>query len=135
GTLTTLHSFGSQSGDAVHPVAGLVQAIDGNLYGTTFGGGANDGGTVFKINPSGGLTTLYSFGSQSGDGVHPVAGLVQAADGNLYGTTFGGGANDGGTVFKINPSGGLTTLYSFGSQSGDGVHPVAGLVQAADGNL
>jgi len=149
GTLTTLYSFCSQSGcsDGVNPQAGLVQATNGDLYGTTYTGGANPGpygfgyGTVFKITPSGTLTTLYSFCSQSGcpDGVNPQAGLVQATNGDLYGTTVGGGANAiyGGTVFKITPSGALTTLYSFCSQTNctDGDYPYSGLVQATNGDF
>jgi uncharacterized repeat protein (TIGR03803 family) len=98
-------------------------------------------GTVFKITPSGTLTTLYSFCSQSGctDGYGPV--LLQATDGNFYGTTVYGGANTTGcggggcgTVFKITPSGTLTTLYSFCSQSGctDGSGPNS-LVQDTNG--
>jgi len=141
GKLATLYSFCSQSGctDGISPIAGLVQATDGNLYGTTEGGGASGGGTVFKITPSGKLTTVYNFCSQSGctDGDTPTAGLVQATDGNFYGTTFAGGASNGGTVFKITPSGKLTTLYNFCSQSGcpDGGAPFAGLLQATDGTL
>jgi uncharacterized repeat protein (TIGR03803 family) len=146
GTLTTLYSFCSQGGtactDGSLPDAALVQATGGNFYGTTPAGGANGYGTVFKITPSGTLTTLYSFCSQGGtactDGATPFAGLVQATDGNFYGTTRNAGANgDYGTVFKITPSGTLTTLYSFCSQSGctDGVVPGIGLVQATDGNL
>jgi len=134
GTLTTLYSFSDGQ-----TYAGLVQAADGDLYGTTYSGGANGGGTIFKITPSGTLTTLYSFCSQSGctDGEHSRAGLVQATDGDLYGTTVNGGANGDGTIFKITPSGTLTTLYSFCSQSGctDGEIPLAGLVQATDGDL
>ena len=130
GTLTTLYSFCSQANcaDGTNPRAGLVQAIDGNFYGTTFGGGANDEGTVFKITPSGGLTTLYSFCGQANcaDGQHPLAGLIQATDGNFYGTTWYGGANDEGTIFKIPPSGALTTLHSFGYL--DGGYPYAGLI-------
>jgi uncharacterized repeat protein (TIGR03803 family) len=136
-TFTTLHSF--EDTDGAYPNAGLVQATDGNLYGTTGGGGANDGGTVFKIAPSGTLTTLYSFCSQSGcsDGANPYAVLVQATDGKLYGTTSSGGTTNNGTVFKITPSGTLTTLYSFCSKSGctDGAGPLAGLVQATNGDL
>jgi uncharacterized repeat protein (TIGR03803 family) len=152
-TFTTLHSFDYTDGNA--PNAGLVQATNGNLYGTTSAGGANSCvfsgtnygcGTVFKITPSGTLTTLYNFCSQSGctDGSSPNAGLVQATNGDLYGTTYSGGANDSypclqgcGTVFKITPSGAVTTLYSFCSQSGcaDGYGPLAALVQATDGNL
>jgi uncharacterized repeat protein (TIGR03803 family) len=78
-----------------------VQANDGNFYGTTFADGADYGGTVFKVTPAGTLTALYSFCSQPDctDGDEPYAGLVQASDGNFYGTTYGGGANSGGTVF------------------------------------
>jgi uncharacterized repeat protein (TIGR03803 family) len=136
-TVTTLHSFDVT--DGYFPTAGLVQATDGNLYGTTFAGGANEEGTVFKITPGGMLTTLYSFCSQSGctDGAYPWAGLVQATDGNLYGTTYGGGTNGQGTVFRITLGGSLTKLYDFCSQSGctDGDEPVAGLVQATNGTL
>ena len=153
GTLTTLYSFCSRPAcfDGLEPSAGLVQASDGNLYGTTpdggyfypYGGPRNDGnvgpGTVFKITPDGTLTTLHSFDGT--DGAWP-AGLVQATDGNFYGTTTGGGASNNcffgcGTVFKITPSGTLTALYSFCSQSdcADGGWPQAALVQASDGNF
>jgi uncharacterized repeat protein (TIGR03803 family) len=147
GTLTTLYSFCPQSGctDGSYPYAGLIQATNGDLYGTTINGGANGYGTVFKITPSGTLTTLYSFCSQSGctDGANPYAGLVQAPKGNFYGTTLGGALIVGcnkygcGTVFEITPSGTLTTLYSFCSQSGctDGDAPYAGLLQATNGDF
>src|ERR1022692_1836642 len=140
-TLTTIHRFCSQSGcpDGASPSAGLVQAANGDLYGTAGGGGANAVGTVFEITPSGALTTLYNFCSQSGctDGGNPDAGLVQAANGDLYGTTYYGGTNGGGTVFKITQGGTLTTLYSFCSQTNctDGDGPIAGLVQAANGDF
>src|ERR1017187_2177770 len=141
-TLTTIHRFCSQSGcpDGDAPYAGLVQATNGGLYGTTYGGGTNSAGTIFKITPGGTLTTLYSFCPQTNctDGLGPQAGLVQAANGDLYGTTQSGGANVYyGTVFKITPGGTLTTLYSFCSQTNcaDGANPWAGLVQAANGDL
>src|ERR1019366_7771530 len=141
GTLTTLYSFCSQTNctDGARPYAGLVQAANGNFYGTTYSGGTNGGGTVFKITQGGTLTTLYSFCSQTNctDGDGPYAGLVQAANGDLYGTTNGGGTNGLGTVFKIPPGGTLTTLYSFCSQTNctDGADPTAGLVQATNGDL
>src|ERR1017187_3111968 len=135
--LTTLLGF--NGADGALPLAGLVQATNGNFYGTAQIGGANGYGTVFKISPTGTLTTLHSFCSQSGctDGEYPAAGLVQANNGDLYGTTVYGGANNDGTVFKITPSGTLTTLYSFCSQSGctDGQYPYAGLNQAANGDF
>jgi uncharacterized repeat protein (TIGR03803 family) len=141
GTLTTLYSFCAQSGctDGANPYAGLIQATNGNLYGTTGYGGAYNSGTVFKIAPGGALTTLYSFCSQSGcaDGYAPSAGLAQATNGSLYGTTIAGGTNKWGTVFKITPSGTLTTLYSFCAQSGctDGYDPEGALVQATNGDF
>ena len=140
GTLTTLYSFCSKNGcsDGENPSAGLVQGSDGNFYGATENGGANgNNGTVFKITPAGTLTTLYSFCSAPcTDGANPN-GLVQASDGNFYGTTGHGGANDYGTIFKITPTGTLTTLYSFCSQSGcsDGEYPIAGLMQAVNGTF
>jgi len=146
GTLTTLYSFCSQGvfptcTDGAYPAAGLIQATDGDFYGTTVVGGASGYGTVFKISPSGTLTTLYSFCAEGEpnctDGATPYAGLVQATDGDFYGTTYGGGAYDDGTVFQITTSGALTTLYSFCAQSGctDGANPDAGLAQATNGDF
>lgn len=141
GTLTTLNSFVSADGTA--PFAGVIQATNGDFYGTTPQGGAHASGTVFKVTAEGKITTLYSFCSQSNctDGANPYARLLQATDGNFYGTTeMGGGgacAQGCGTVFRITPEGTLTTLYSFCSQTGcaDGKNPVAGLVQGTNGEL
>ena len=136
GTLTTLYSFcagGLSCADGSLPTAGLVQAADGNLYGTTAEGGANTDGTVFKITPGGSLTTLHSF--EGNDGGLPEAALVQATDGNLYGTTSWGGSGGYGTVYKITLGGTLTTLHSFSGYPTDGGDPYAALVQATDGNL
>ncbi len=136
-TFGVLHSFDGT--DGANPMSALIQGTDGNLYGTTNGGGASGYGTVFKISPAGTLTTLYNFCSQSGctDGVYPAAGLIQASDGNFYGTTAGDGVNWFGTVFKMTANGALITLYSFCAQSGcaDGSTPYASLMQATDGNL
>jgi uncharacterized repeat protein (TIGR03803 family) len=139
--LTIVYRFCAQDNcaDGRYPKGPLVQAANGDLYGTTTGGGKYDSGTVFKITPSGTLTTLHSFCAEGGcpDGVGPGVGLIQATDGNMYGTTVGGGANTQGTIFKITPNGRLTTLYSFCSQSGcpDGSGPSAGLVQATNGDF
>ncbi len=109
------------------------------MYGTTLRGGTNNYGTVFKLTPSGKRTTLYSFCLKSGctDGSSPYAALIQATDGNLYATTKKGGVYGEGTVFKITPSGQLTTLYSFCPKSGctDGRFPSAGLVQDTNGTF
>ena len=105
GTLTVLYSFCSQTGctDGAYPKAALMQATDGNLYGTTSAAGANSQGTVFAITPGGSLTTLYSFCPQTGcaDGANPIGGVIQASDGNFYGTTNAGGATNQGTVFRV----------------------------------
>ena len=130
GALTTLYSFNGSDGSS--PGGSLIQASDGNLYGTTILGGAGNIGTVFRITTDGTLTSLYSF-SGGNDGAYPYAGLIQASDGNLYGTTYKGGAGNRGTVFQITPSGTLTTIHSFNSF--DGAYPYAGLIQASDGNL
>ena len=134
-TLTTLHTFAGYSTDGASPYAGLVQATDGNFYGTTYAGGTSGNcqggcGTVFRITPGGTLTTLHSFDWY--DGASPTGALVQGNDGNFYGTTYGGGAEPRvGTVFKITPGGALTTLYSFCAQANctDGQQPYAGLVR------
>ena len=132
GTLTTLYSFCSQPNcsDGSTPYAGLVSASDGNLYGATYGGGANGDGTVFKISQGGTFTSLHSFAGSS-DGFFPYAALVQASDGNFYGTTFEGGAHNGGTIYKITPSGAVTTLHNFG----EGALPTSSLVQVGGPNL
>jgi uncharacterized repeat protein (TIGR03803 family) len=106
GVETVLYSFGATSTDAALPVASLIQSADGNFYGTTSSGGTNGvvalaAGTVFKVTPAGVETVLHSFGTSSTDGAEAEGALIQDADGNLYGTTFLGGANSEGTVFKI----------------------------------
>jgi len=136
GTLTVLYSFGGGFTVPELPYGGLLQATDGNFYGTTLSGGANVLGTVFKLSPAGALTTLYSFGSSTTDGGQPSGPLIQATDGNFYGTTSTGapGSAPGGTVFRITPAGVLTTLHAFGGKP-DGFGPSPALVQATDGNL
>jgi uncharacterized repeat protein (TIGR03803 family) len=138
GALTTLHRF--DGADGANPEAALVQTTDGIFYSTTDHGGANGGGTVFKMDPRGELTTIYSFCSQSNcaDGSPAQGALVHATNGNFYGTTKLGGVcnerNGCGTVFSMTPSGDLTTLFTFG-HGGHGANPSAGLIQATDGNL
>ncbi len=142
GEVTPLYTFCHQNNcaDGQSPYGSLVQAADGNFYGTTGYGGAYGVGTVFRITPSGSLTTLYSFcagGQPCADGFEPIAGLVQAAKGDFYGTTPYGGASNSGTIFKIAPSGTLTTVYSFCSLANcaDGSDLLGGLIQATNGEL
>ncbi len=139
---TVLHNFNDTDGNL--PAGGLTQGSDGNFYGTTSSGGANNygqrgEGTIFKMTPSGTLTSLYSFCSQPNctDGKTPDGVLLQAADGNFYGTTYYGGGTDSGTVFVITPSGSFTSLYSFCSQANcpDGSHPYPGVIQGSDGKF
>jgi uncharacterized repeat protein (TIGR03803 family) len=142
GRLTTLHTFVGT--DGMFP-EGLVQANDGNFYGTAYQGGVTNLGAIFRITPGGSFTTLYNFCPETGcaDGAGPYAALVQATDGDLYGVATYGGGNDYcfgsgcGTVFKITLGGTLTTLYRFCSQDDcvDGAFPYSGLVQAANGKL
>jgi uncharacterized repeat protein (TIGR03803 family) len=129
-TFKSLVNFNGTNGE--YPYYGpLVQGLDGNFYGTTLGGGANNGsGTVFKVTAGGKLTRLYSFCVVENclDGSEPVAGLILATNGNFYGTTEQGGLEDAGTIFKITPAGKLTTLYSFCAQyqCDDGGRPCRG---------
>jgi uncharacterized repeat protein (TIGR03803 family) len=132
-TFTKLHSFDGTDGRL--SFAGLVQATNGNLYGTTYYGGAKNSGEVFEITPGGTLTTLYSFCSKGDctDGEYTYTTSIQGTDGNFYGTTYLGGSKELGTVFKITPSGTVTTLHTFGGP--DGSQPLAGLVQATNGDF
>jgi uncharacterized repeat protein (TIGR03803 family) len=135
GKLTTLHSFAGMGDDrdGRQPFGGMVQASNGNFYGTTIAGGAYNLGTVFEMTPGGTLTTLHNF--DGADGASPWAGLIQATNGHLYGVTFSGGLQDEGTIFEITLGGTLNKLHSFDPQHGDGANPLATLVQGKDGDL
>ncbi len=141
GVLTTLVEFTSNgaSNKSRQPFAALVEGSDGNFYGTTKAGGANNLGTVFKMTPAGVLTTLVEFtgNGASNKGSRPFAGLVQGSDGNFYGTTEQGGAIGVGTVFKMTPTGGVTTLVEFTGNGAlnKGRFPLAALVQGSDSNF
>lgn len=129
-SLQTLYGLGS---NPKNPQAGLVQANNGDFYGTTvFGGTEGENGTVFRITPNGVFTLLFSFNGTNGS--RPTGGLIQGTDGNLYGTTAAGGTNgDNGTVFRITLNGAFTSLFSFNGANGRG--PMASLVQGSDGNF
>jgi uncharacterized repeat protein (TIGR03803 family) len=136
-TVSTLYSFGTvASFDGSVPTGTLIQASDGNLYGTTSNGGTANLGTVFRVTLGGNETVLHSFDPNNGDDptTQPRSGdgFIQASDGSFYVTlpTLG---NQGGIV-KIGAGGAATPFYSFGSTPGDGAIP-QGLIQGTDGNL
>jgi uncharacterized repeat protein (TIGR03803 family) len=134
GKENVLYSF-TGGPDGQNPFAGLVRDAAGNLYGTTESGGASEKGTVFKLDTTGAETVLHSFGAGATDGMNPGAGLLRDAAGNLYGTTQSGGANDMGTLFKVDGSGKLTILHSFNGTDGAGLFLRASLIRDAAGNL
>ena len=132
GVETVLYSFAGLP-DGQYPFAGLIRDSAGNFYGTTSNGGAIGFGTVFKLDAAGHETVLYSFTGGS-DGGSPQAPVLRDKNGNLYGTTFLGGANYGvGTVFKVDVSGNETVLHNFAGN--DGKYPEAGLIRDSQGNL
>jgi len=129
---TVLHSFAGGRVDGATPVSGLTRDTSGNLYGTTYGGGAHFSGTVFKLSAASGYTLLHSFLGPLTEGSGPAGDLAIDHAGNLYGTTYTGGDSMGwGTVFEISAGGVYTTGQSF---SPDGALPRAGLV-LENGNL
>ena len=137
GTFTTLHKF--NGADGCFPQAQLVQGRDGNFYGTTFGAGCPStcgDGTIFRISATGTFKVLHYFNVVGGV-QKPSGPLIQGSDGNLYGTSVSGGNTQtkGGTVFKMTTGGSVTVIHNFPSMSGDGIFPVAGVVQGTDGNL
>ncbi len=141
-TIKQLHSFAGDDGsEGFSPYGALVQASDGNFYGTAFYGGPEDfrcncsvGGTLYSMTPSGTIKTLHTF--MSTDGAAPSGGLVIGRDGAFYGTTYGGGDYGGGVAFKSDAAGNLTVLHSFGGPAGDGRQPYLGtLALGADGNF
>jgi uncharacterized repeat protein (TIGR03803 family) len=141
-TETVLYSFAGGS-DGERPYAGVIADARGNLYGTTSGGGGTNSGTVFKLSPKGpsGWTesVLYAFSFLSGEG--PYCKLAMDRNGNLYGTTFRGGSNDGGTVFELSPAAGIWSLsfiHNFANifgGNGDGSEPLAGMIVDRSGRL
>ncbi len=127
---TTLVSFTGANGNLPF-MENLVQGKNGSLYGTTTYGGTSGNGTIFKVTPTGTLTTIYNF-ANTPDGANPDAGLVLGTDGKFYGTTYQGGTSGLGTVFKITSLGTFTSLHSFTGADGQG--PEAALVQGSNGN-
>jgi uncharacterized repeat protein (TIGR03803 family) len=143
GQESTLYSFDMDAGHGRLPV-GLTLGKDGNLYGTTQVGGQTNQGTVFKVTLSGAQTVIYQFRSGGVDGQYPNGPLVQASDGNFYGTTRYGGDLAGatfdlcefgcGALFSITPTGVERLLHSF-DDTANGLLPQGKLIVGTDGNL
>lgn len=145
---TILHTFTGGPTDGERPVGGLLRDATGSLYGTTGAGGSGYAGTVFKLTAKGGIgggygiTYLYQFSSNSGgsnwDGAGPDSHLIMDSTGTLFGTTSVGGANGGGTVFKLTPQAGgsyaFANLHNFGAPTGYN-DTSGGLVMDSSGNL
>ncbi len=132
--VTTVHNFSSSATNGSQPYAGVIQARDGNFYGTTEFGGSGVG-TVFRMSASGAYTNLYAFADTNG--WQPLSALVQGTDGNFYGTTSAKGTNSCscGTLFRISPNGGVAILHQFSGTVTDGSVPRGALVQGSDGNF
>lgn len=131
--LEILHTFAGGALDGAIPRAGMIQGTDGNFYGTTIAGGLYNQGTVFRMTSDGTVTLLHSFSGSLTDGADPESELIEALDGNFYGTTLSGGASGLGTIFRVTPSGNFTLLHSFAGSANAGAHPFGELIQTADG--
>jgi uncharacterized repeat protein (TIGR03803 family) len=123
-----LYSF-TGGADGANPNSSLIFDSSGNLYGTTYAGGASGNGTVFEVTQAGVETVLYSFAGGA-DGANPMSKLSFDTAGNLYGTTFAGGAYGAGTVFEVVKGGTEKVLHSFGNGT-DGANPEAGVTLTA----
>jgi uncharacterized repeat protein (TIGR03803 family) len=138
-TEAALYSFTGGLDGANPYYAGVVLDGSGNLYGTTVLGGTSNLGTVFELTPTKSgwnESVLYSFAGGT-DGASPYAGLVFDTTGNLYGTTYNGGAYNDGTVFELKPAGEgqwtETVIHTF--DGSDGAAPAGGVVLDAEGNV
>ena len=139
GVLTTIFSFKDDGSEGTQIESALLQASDGSLYGVGNSGGAQNCGAIFRISRAGMLLYDYSFPCAAG-GAYPAAALIQASDGNFYGTTELGGSGVNcssgcGIVFKMDKKGPVSILHNFLGGRDDGSDPVAGLVEGTDGNL
>jgi uncharacterized repeat protein (TIGR03803 family) len=135
GKEAVLYSFSATTTDGLFPW-GLIRDSKGSFYGATFEGGTYNAGTIYRLDTSGIETILYNFTGTGADQGYPSPILARDSSGNLYGTTQGPGANTGvyGTVFKVDPLGHQSVLYTF-TGGGDGSVPVGGIVRDKAGNL
>ena len=136
GAVNVLYSF-TGGADGSRPLRGVVQGTDGAFYGVSNTGGTYGNGAIYRVAVAGTqatVTGLYSFLPLRGDGSNALGNLLLASDGNLYGTSAGGGTNGAGTIYRVTQTGGFAVLYSFANGT-DGGFPVGGLTQGSDGRL
>ena len=131
GFVTIRYAF-SGGFDGAYPYASVIQASDGNFYGTAYSGDITTFGRIYRMTPDGVVTVMHTFTSGA-DGANPLTPLVQGRDGNFYGTTYFGGAANQGTAFRMTPDGTVTVLHSFSGS--EGIQPGSGLIQSADGSF
>jgi uncharacterized repeat protein (TIGR03803 family) len=127
GMETTLHTFNLDGADGILPHAGVLLDKTGNLYGTTYEGGNNGAGTVYKLTPGGVETILHSFSFIGAEGYYPQSAPMLDKLGNLYGTTMYGNGNLG-TVYEITTKGKEMVLHRFSKNGTDGYHPYGGVI-------
>jgi uncharacterized repeat protein (TIGR03803 family) len=132
GKITILHKFSGTDGS--NPIGQLIQATDGNFYGTTRTGGSGAQGVVYKITPAGVFTVLHNFANNS-QGMTPIAGLVQATDGNFYGMAFSNPGVSAGLIYQITSSGVYTILHEYLAKNKDGASPQTAMIQHTGGTL
>ncbi len=137
GAAVEMQAFAGSVGNAAAPAAHLTLGADGNFYGVTAHGGANqDQGAIIRITPGGVQSILYSFLARHEDAIEPDATLVRGADGSFYGTSAAGGAYGEGTVYQLTPAGVESVLFSFSAGASKyPAHPSGGVIQGPDGNL
>ena len=131
GDFKVLYQFDGTKGKI--PEGALIQASDGNFYGVTVEGGSLNQGVAFKMTPGGNVSVLHDFSLTAADGNEPVGGLVQANDGNFYGTLMSGGAGTEGSIYRLTPAGVFTKLHDFRTQTGS--FPQSTLLQHTSGKL
>jgi uncharacterized repeat protein (TIGR03803 family) len=133
GIYSVIHTMNSTT-EGANSYSSLTEGKDGNLYGVAYYGGSNSKGTIFKVS-TGGILTVLRHLNGSADGANPRGDLIQAKDGNFYGTCYGGGQLSNGTIFKISANGNSYTVIKSFASGTDGGYPYGGLMQDSDGNF
>lgn len=132
GTVSVHYAFATRDEGAI-AYSSLMQGSDGHLYGTTYLGGVDGAGAAFRVTLAGAFTLLHSFGESRTSAALPYTGLVEAPDGNLYGTTLLGGDNNKGTIYRLGLDGSFAIIHHFDGSGGE--NPEGTLIVGSDGNL